>query len=78
MRLYTTYYKDTSTGATGQKWFELTVEDNLSLDSTLARLSLSILNLKIRAECHFSRYAAPSNNYPISIHCQLAPPLFTV
>jgi hypothetical protein len=76
--VYDIFTKSTSTGATSSKWFELTVEDNLSLDSTLGRPQFINPQFEdTNGNVTFRVMPAPSNNYPISIHCQLAPPLFT-
>jgi len=64
-------------GATN-KWWALQVKDNLGMDSVLARPSfLSPHTEDGNGNVTFRVMPAPSKNYPVDVHVQLAAPLIT-
>jgi hypothetical protein len=76
--VYDTFTNSPTTGTTGKKWWELDVEDNLSLDSTLGRPQFINPHFEdTNGNVTFRMMPAPSQNYPVSVHCQLAPPQIT-
>jgi hypothetical protein len=69
---------NSSTGALNSKWYELEVKNGLSLDSIQGRPQFVDPHYEdANGNVTFRVMPAPSNNYPVSIHCQLAPPLIT-
>lgn len=63
---------------TPSKWWELAVKDNLSLDSIPARPSfISPHTEDGNGNITFRVMPAPSANYPVAVHVQLAPPIIT-
>jgi hypothetical protein len=69
---------NSSTGATNSKWYELKVQNNLSLDSIQGRPQFVSPHYEDPSgDVTFRVMPAPSNNYPVAVHCQLAPPLIT-
>jgi hypothetical protein len=69
---------NSSTGALNSKWYELEVKETLSTDSILGRPQFITPHFEDpNGNVTFRVMPAPSNNYPVSVHCQLAPPLIT-
>ena len=60
------------------KWWELKVQNNLALDSTLARPAFIGPHVEDgNGNVTFRVMPAPVGNYPVSLHVQLAPPRIT-
>jgi hypothetical protein len=60
------------------KWVELTVKDNLSLNTSQGRSTfISPETEDANGNITFRVLPAPNKNYPVSIHTQLTPPLIT-
>ena len=66
------------TSKTPAKWWELKIQNELALDSTLARPSFLGPHVEDgNGNVTFRVMPAPLGNYPVSIHVQLAPPRIT-
>ena len=66
------------TSRTPSKWWELKIQNNLALDSTLARPAFIGPHVEDgNGNVTFRVMPAPVGNYPVSIHVQLAPPRIT-
>lgn len=64
--------------STPAKWVELTVKDNLSLNTSQGRSTfISPETEDANGNMTFRIMPAPNKNYPVSIHTQLTPPLIT-
>src|SRR5271156_5875690 len=60
------------------KWVELTVQDNLSLNTTQGRSTfISPETEDANGNVTFRVMPSPNKNYPVSLHAQLTPPLIT-
>jgi hypothetical protein len=69
---------NSSTGNLNSKWYELEVKEGLSLDSIQGRPQFLDPHYEDEnGNVTFRVMPAPSNNYPVTVHCQLAPPLLT-
>jgi hypothetical protein len=76
--VYDIFTNSQTTGTVGKKWWELEVKNNLSLDSTLGRPQFINPQFEdVNSNVTFRMMPAPSQNYPVALHVQLAPPLFT-
>jgi hypothetical protein len=76
--VYDIFTNSQTTGTIGKKWWELEVKNNLSLDSTLGRPQFINPQFEdVNSNVTFRMMPAPSQNYPVALHVQLAPPLFT-
>lgn len=76
--VYDIFSTNSSTGTTNKKWYTLEVKNNLTLDNIQGRPQyISPHTEDAAGNVTFRVMPAPSNNYPVSIHCQLTPPLFT-
>jgi hypothetical protein len=76
--VYDIFTNSQTTGTVGKKWWELTVKNNLSLDSTLGRPQFINPQFEdANSNVTFRMMPAPNQNYPVALHVQLAPPLFT-
>jgi hypothetical protein len=65
-------------GSTPPKWVELTVQDNLSLNTTQGRSTfISPETEDANGNVTFRVMPSPNKNYPVTIHSQLTPPLIT-
>lgn len=66
---------NSSTGTTNNKWWEMEVKDDLSLDSIQGRPQFVNPHFEdADGNVTFRVMPAPNANYPVSIHCQLAAP----
>jgi hypothetical protein len=63
---------------TNPNWVELTVKDNLALNTTQGRSAfISPESEDANGNMTFRVMPSPNKNYPVSIHTQLTPPLIT-
>jgi hypothetical protein len=76
--VYDIFTKSSTTGTVVNKWWELEVKNNLSLDSVQGRPQYVNPHFEdANGNVTFRLQPAPNANYPVSIHCQLAPVQFT-
>lgn len=76
--VYDIFTTSSTTGTVGKKWWELEVKNELALDSIQARPQfINPYNEDSNGNVTFRLMPAPSQNYPVAVHVQLAAPQIT-